>query len=73
MEEDNRGIQKQNLKSLEAEFNTRFGWLEIAHNVAEYTFETFFETMERNVAEVLVIATLLSAKVEVMEAKYQVK
>jgi hypothetical protein len=58
-------------KGIEEEFNLRWGFLEIAKNVADYTNETFFQTMDRSVVEVLTIATLLKEKVALIESKHK--
>ncbi|TWR26911.1 hypothetical protein FPZ42_07705 [Mucilaginibacter achroorhodeus] len=76
MENDIEAVQPKSLiselnKSLEDDFNKRWGWFEIAKNVADYTRETLFQTMQRNVAEVLTLATLLKEKVALIESKYK--
>lgn len=48
-------------------FNKRWGWHELNHNVSEYLFISMIECMKMNVMEVLMYATLLKEKVDIIK------
>ena len=63
----NEGAIAENNRMIKEAFNKRWGWHELSHNVSEYLFISMLECMKLNVMEVLMYATLLKEKVDIIK------
>ena len=59
------GAIAENNRMIREEFQKRWGWHELLHNVCEYLFIPMPEGMKQSAMEVLMYATLLKEKVQI--------
>lgn len=59
------GAIAENNRLMREEFQQRWGWYELLHNVCEYLFLSMPEGMKKEAMEILFYATLLKEKVRI--------
>lgn len=63
------------MRSVQSQFNERWGWFKLAKDVADYTNISFFDVMDRCVLEVLTITMMILDEVDSksVQSKNQIK
>lgn len=63
--EETKSVLKEEADNITKEYYNKWGWLQIAKDVAEYTNISFFDCMNRLAVEVLTLGTMMKDEIEV--------